>query len=288
MISALVGIAIDEGFISSEEDEITKYVPELFGSAYQNVRIKDILQMSSGAGFTEDYQDFNSDINRLGRYFALGLSLDRFAKTIRSERPAGKYHKYVSVDTQVLGMLVRNSTGMDLSEYFETRVWRKIGAAHQAYWIEDKQGMEAAFGGFNATLRDYARFGLLYLHNGKMLEEQVVPADWVYKSITPDAAHLLPGENNPYSNSNLGYGFQWWIPEGDEQEFIAIGVYNQFIYVNPSKNIVIVKHSSNLNYKKERQDTNNASIAFFRAISTAFESSEMSKARQAQGLTDSI
>ena len=187
-----------------------------------------------------------------------------------------------------LGMQVRNSTGMDLSEYFETRVWRKIGAAHQAYWIEDKQGMEAAFGGFNATLRDYARFGLLYLHNGKMLEEQVVPADWVYKSITPDAAHLLPGENNPYSNSNLGYGFQWWIPEGDEQEFIAIGVYNQFIYVNPSKNIVIVKHSSNLNYKKERQDTNNASIAFFRAISTAFESSEMSKARQAQGLTDSI
>ena len=97
-----------------------------------------------------------------------------------------------------------------------------------AYWLTDSGGIELAFGGLNATLRDYARFGLLYLHGGAWKGRQIVPAKWVKDSVTPDAPHLLPGEN-PASDFPLGYGYPWWIMDGDEGEYAAIGIYNWFI-----------------------------------------------------------
>lgn len=252
--SAAIGIAIEEGLIGSIEEPITQYVPSLAGSAYDGVRIKDILQMSSGARWNEDYSDPESDINVFGRIFALGGSMNEFAATLQREREPGTYNLYNSTDTQVLGMLLVEATGRTITDYMEEKLWHPLGMETNGYWLTDSEGMEMAFGGLNATARDYAKLGELYRLGGNWNGTQIVPADWVAASVTPDAPHLLPGEN-PASDFDLGYGYQWWVMDGDEGEYSAIGVYNQFIYVNPSRNLVIVKLSANSSYGMTNDET---------------------------------
>lgn len=274
-VSALVGIAVDEGKIDSIEDPVTKYLPDLVGSAYDGVSIKDILQMSSGARWNEDYSDPESDINRFGRIFALGGSLNAFAATLENQRPAGTYNLYNSTDTQVLGMLLVNATGETIADYMSEKLWQPLGAESQAYWLLDSEGMEMAFGGMNATARDYAKIGELYRLGGQLNGQQIVPADWVAASVTPDAPHLMPGKDNPASDFELGYGYQWWVPEGDEGEYSAIGVYNQFVFVNPTRSTVIVKLSANSEYGTSTDPSSYReieTIEFFRAINTALGS----------------
>lgn len=246
-ISALFGIAIQEGHIKSIDQKVEEYLPELIGSGYEGVKIKDVLQMSTGVGFNEDYADFNSDINRWFRSFAFGDSQDAFAATLKREKEPGTYNHYVSINTHVLGMILVKTTGKSLTEYLQEKIWQKIGMEHDAYWVADNEGMEMALGGLNATLRDYAKMGQLFLHNGNWKGEQIVPAAWVKASITPDAPHLIPGNPNS-ADSSLGYGYQWWIPESTEGEFMAIGVFHQMIYINPTTQTVIVKNSANPRY----------------------------------------
>jgi len=245
-ISALIGIAIDQGHIKSLEDEVTDYVPQLKNSAYDNVRIKDILQMSSGASWNEDYSDPNSDINRSSKIFAIGGSLDEFSASLKKELKPGSYNRYNSTDTQVLGMLLREATRTSVTKYMQEMLWHPMGAQDSGYWILDSKNMEMAYAGFNATARDYAKLGELYRLGGKINGKQIIPRDWVKASVKPDAPHLMPGDN-PLSDFPLGYGYQWWVPDlsGD---FSAIGVYNQFIYVSPKSNMVIVKLSANSIY----------------------------------------
>jgi CubicO group peptidase (beta-lactamase class C family) len=264
-ISALVGIAVEEGHIKDINQPVTDYVPALRGSGYNGVSIKNVLQMSSGIRFNEDYGDFCSDINRLGRALAFNTSLDDFvASLLRRKRTPGTFHDYVSMDTQVLGMVLRAATGETLASYLESRVWQKLGMESDAYWLIDRKRMELAFGGLNAVLRDYARFGHLYLSEGKWQGKQVVPVSWVRASVTPDAPHLQPG--NPNSSWVLGYGYQWWIPQQPDGDFLAIGVYNQFIYVDPKRKIVIAKSSAYPAYNEDGQEKELETIAVFRAI----------------------
>jgi len=266
-ISALIGIAIDQGHIKSLEDKVTDYVPQLKNSAYDNVRIKDILQMSSGASWNEDYSDPNSDINRSSKIFAIGGSLDEFSASLKKELKPGSYNRYNSTDTQVLGMLLREATRTSITKYMEEMLWHPMGAQDSGYWILDSKNMEMAYAGFNATARDYAKLGELYRLGGKINGKQIIPSDWIKASVKPDAPHLMPGDN-PLSDFPLGYGYQWWVPDlsGD---FSAIGVYNQFIYVSPKSNIVIVKLSANSIYgTSEALSTLSEleAIEFFKAI----------------------
>ena len=268
-VSALVGIALHEGKFESIQDPITRYLPELENSGYDGVRIKDILEMSSGVAFNEDYADYDSDINRFGRTIAFGGSMAKFASSLERIREPGSYHHYVSIDTQVLGMLLTRITGVSLATYLEEKIWQPIGMEHDAHWMLDSTGMEVALGGLNASLRDYARFGLLYLNLGRFRGEQIVPSQWVRRSTNPGAQHLMPGRDNPASSSTWGYGFQWWIPEPHRNDYTAAGVYNQYIYVNPAARIVIVKSSANRRYLIERQQSKDLHIAMFRAIADA-------------------
>ncbi len=266
-ISALIGIAIDQGHIKSLEDEVTDYVPQLKNSAYDNVRIKDILQMSSGASWNEDYSDPNSDINRSAKILAIGGSLDEFSASLKKELKPGSYNRYNSTDTQVLGMLLREATRTSVTKYMQEMLWHPMGAQDSGYWILDSKNMEMAYAGFNATARDYAKLGELYRLGGKINGKQIIPRDWVKASVKPDAPHLMPGDN-PLSDFPLGYGYQWWVPDlsGD---FSAIGVYNQFIYVSPKSNMVIVKLSANSIYgTSEALSTLSEleAIEFFKAI----------------------
>lgn len=266
VVSALFGIAISEGKIKSIEETVTDYLPEFKETGYDGVRIKDVLQMSSGVGFNEDYGDFNSDINVMGRYFALGMPMADFAKRLKRAREPGTYNLYVSVDTQVLGMILVQATGKSITEYMKEKLWSQIGAESNAYWIVDKSGMEFAIGGLNATARDYAKVGQLFLDSGRWQGNQVVPAAWVKASTTPDAPHGMPGNRSTGLRKD-GYGFQWWIPDGREDEFNAQGIYGQFIYIDPDKDMVIVKLSSNYHFKNDKTGYfHDHEIALYRKI----------------------
>jgi CubicO group peptidase (beta-lactamase class C family) len=266
-VSALFGIAVSEGKIRDINQKVNDYVPALAPSGYKDVRIKDVLQMSSGIGFNEDYGDFNSDINRMGRAFALNTPLEDFINSMKQVRTPGTYNLYVSMDTQVLGMIICSATGKSLSSYLEEKLWKPMGMESDALWQIDNKGMEAAFGGLNAVLRDYARFGRLYLNNGNWNGKQLIPAGWIKSSVTPDAPHLMPGlrptSHNPIG---LGYGYQWWIPTKPEGDYLAIGIYGQAIYVNPKYKIVIAKTSAYTDYNKDGDFMEEEAIEMFKAI----------------------
>jgi hypothetical protein len=260
-ISALVGIAVDKGQITSIEQAVDVYAPQLEGSGYEGVRIKDVLQMSSGIAFNEDYGDFYSDINRWGRDFAVGNSQDAFAASLNRGVKPGTKNLYVSIDTHVLSMVLNRATGQSITEYMQENLYDPAGMEHEGYWIADGANAEMALGGLNLTLRDFAKIGSMYLHGGVLNGQQIVPKAWVADSITPDGPHVQPGPD-------FGYGYQWWIPPGNEGEFMAMGVYNQYIYVNCETDTVIAKLSANPYYNDITYAPSSdwAHLALFRSI----------------------
>ena len=245
--SALFGIAMEEGHIKSVEERVDSYVPILKGSGFEGVLIRDVLEMSSGIGFDETYSDPNSDINRWWNGFMKGESQDEFAATLKNELLPGTYNRYISINTHVLGMILVKATGKSITDYMQEKLWAPLGTEYDAFWLTDAEGMEMVLGGLNATLRDYAKLGQLYLHKGRFRDKQIVPAAWIEKSVNPSAEHLQPHSKNS-SSPEFGYGYQWWIPDGEEGEIMAIGVFNQYIYINPTTKTVIVKNSANRNY----------------------------------------
>lgn len=264
VISALFGIAVSEGHIPDIEAPVTDYLPELAGSGYDGVPIEDVLQMSSGVGFDEDYGDPFSDINRMGPSMAVGSLLD-FAASLERARPPGTLQHYVSVDTQVLGSILVRATGRDLATYASQKLWKPLGMEFDAIWLVDGTGMEWAFGGLNASLRDLARFGWLYANGGRRNERQIVPEAWVKASVTPDAPHLMPGPK-PGTTNTMGYGYQWWIPADPHGDFMALGVYGQMIYVDPGARLVVVKNSVDHDFQKNDFENEQITLALCRAI----------------------
>ena len=264
-LSALFGIAVDRGEISNINAQVTDYVPELIGTGYDGATIKNVLQMSSGVGFNEDYQDFSSDINKFGRMLALGGSLDDFAASLKNERTPGTYLHYVSIDTHVLGMVLRKATGQTVADYFTQNLWSKLHPEADAYFITDSHLEPMVLGGLNMRTRDFARMGKLYKDFGRWNGEQIISEAWVKDSTTPDEDHLRPGKRDS-SETTLGYGYQWWIPENADQEFLAIGIYDQFIYVNQRADVVIVKNSAYTNFMDNDFESANETIALFREI----------------------
>ena len=271
--SMLVGAAVAEGKIVSVDDLVTRYLPEFKDTAYDGVRIKDVLQMSSGAYWREDYADLTSSIGALAATLATGDSFAAFPPTLKKrEHAPGTFNRYNSAETIVLGMLVERVTGQSLAQYTQAKLWQPLGAESNAFWIVDNKGTAMSFGGFNATARDYARLGELFRLKGKWKGKQVLPAKWVHDSVTPDAPHLMPGKR-ANSDSDMGYGYQWWVPGGKDGDFSAIGVYNQFVYVNPNSRMVIVKLSANSSYGQTNDDSSWReweTMALFRSIAKTF------------------
>jgi CubicO group peptidase (beta-lactamase class C family) len=269
-LSALVGIALNEGLIEDINDPVIKYLKDFKGTGYEGVSIKNLLQMSSGIEFNEDYGDPDSDINRYGRVTATGTSQREFAKTLKNSREPGTYNHYISLDSQMLGMLVAEVSNMSVKEYLHEKIWSKIGMQDDAFYLTDKQEVEMSLGGLNVTLRDMAKFGQLYLNNGKWNGNQIVPSEWVANSTIPLDKHVQPNAGGEFSSDAWGYGYQWWVPGPEVSDYTAHGIYNQFIYINPQSNVVIAKTSSNYNFVDERQYTKDAHIAIFRTIAESF------------------
>ncbi len=274
-LATLVGIAIEEGFIESIDLPITRYATSLKGSAYDGVSIKNVLQMSSGARWNEDYSDPKSDVHRLGAAMAGATSLATFVASIEQETEPGSLCQYNSADTQALGMMLVAATGRSIASYMQEKLCEPLGMESAGYWLVDNAGMEMVLGGLNLTARDFAKIGELYRNNGRWHGAQIVPQDWVEASIKPDAPHLQTGKVIVGGHVlPLGYGYQWWVPEGTCGEFSAIGVYNQFVYVDPSREVVIVKLSANRRYGTTTNEAENQemeTIEFLRAIARAMD-----------------
>ena len=261
-LSALMGVIVDEGTIASIDAPVTQYVPSLAGTAYDGATIKDVLQMSSGVTFDEDYLDFWSDINRMGRILALGGSMDGFAEGLtKTFAPAGQEWKYVSIDTHILGMVIRGATGKNIPDLLSEKIITPLGFEHKPTYLTDGYDVAFVLGGLNITTRDYARFGQMIAQNGKWNGQQIVPTDWIAASTEP-SANTAPGET--------GYGYQWWIPAGATQgQFMARGIYGQYIYIDQTRNVVIVLNAGDRKFREPDVDRQNEDM--FRLIAESLD-----------------
>ena len=215
--SALIGIALEEGHIASIDDSVGRYVPELKDSGYADVPIRELLQMSSGIDFSEAY-DKMSDATVLMYKLAAGGSVVDYAAALQSSGPSGEVFNYASIDTNILGMILKRTTGKNPAQYLEEKIWQEIGMESDATWGTDNAGNVLTFAYLNVTTRDYAKFGRLYLNDGMWNGKQIVPTKWVQQSRTPERDYLrLKGFYGP--DWDIGYQYQWWIPEGEDGEF---------------------------------------------------------------------
>lgn len=179
-LSALMGSLVDDGTIPDLDVPVTDYVPSLAGTAYDGATIRDVLQMSSGVTFDEDYLDYHSDINRMGRVVALGRALDDFtAGLTETDGPAGEEWQYVSIDTHVIGMVIRGATGRDIPSLLSERIIAPLGMESALYYITDGEGVAFVLGGLNMTTRDYARLGMMFLRDGAWNGQQILSTQWV-------------------------------------------------------------------------------------------------------------
>ena len=232
-LSALLGVVMQEGAIASLDDPVTKYAPKLKGSAYDGASIRNVLNMASGVTFDEDYLDYDSDINRMGRVLALGGALDDFTAGLSESFVApGEQWQYVSIDTHVIGMVIRGATGRDIAGLLAEKIVAPLGLEQAGYYVTDGDGVAFVLGGLNFTTRDYARFGQMILQNGEYGGARVVPAAWIAESTAPSA---------PTAEGKIGYGYQWWIPVGAHKgEFLGRGVYGQYLYFDQTRDLLIV------------------------------------------------
>ncbi len=269
-MSGLYGPVLETGLIKSLDDRVEQYVPNLTGTAYEGATIRNVLNMASGVTFNEDYMDFNSDINQMGRVIALGRSMDNYARGLNErDTEAGKRWQYVSIDTHVAAMVLRAATGKSLHQLFNESYSANLGFEAAPYYLTDGEDVAFALGGLNVTTRDYARFGQLFLHCGQVNGKQVIPCDWVKAS----TQHTAPS----MSERGIGYGYQWWVPmpqEGPNSgDFFAVGIYGQYVYVNPARNIVIAKNAADREFSSPMESyghSMNANIDIFRSLADYF------------------
>jgi CubicO group peptidase (beta-lactamase class C family) len=236
----LIGIAVSEGKIKSIDDPVSAYVPGLASTEYGTTAIRDLLHMSSGVAFSEVY-DGHDDIAKLGADLFGQSGKDPIASVAqfntRIAPPGTKWH-YASVETEILGLVLRAAVGTPVADYLHDRIWDPIGAEADASWAIDGTGQEITFCCLNATLRDYARLGRLLAHDGAWEGRQLIPRQWMLDATTvqPSDTYLAPGTANPY----FGYGYQVWLLPGKARRFALLGIRGQMILVDPASKLVMV------------------------------------------------
>lgn len=259
-LSALFGVVMAEGAIASLDDPVTQYAPLLAGGAYDGATIRNVLQMTSGVVFNEDYLDYDSDINRMGRVLALGGLMDDFAAGLTAtEADPGARWQYVSIDTHIVGMVIRGATGRSIPDLMSEKIMAPLGLERDAYYVTDGAGVAFVLGGLNLTTRDYARFGQMILQDGAWQGRQIVPADWIRES-TVASAPTAPGRT--------GYGYQWWMPaDATPDEFFGRGIYGQYLYIDRQKGVVIVVTAADRAFRAA--GVNETNIDMLRRIASA-------------------
>lgn len=236
--STLAGIAIKDGLIKGLDAQVVDYVPELKGSAYDGVSVRDVLMMSSGVKWNETYTDPNSDRRALLKAQISQKprsAVELMAKLPRAAEP-GTLNTYSTGETQILGEIVRGAVKKPLADYLSEKIWAPFGMETDAsWWLDSPDGVEIGGSGISATLRDYGRFGLFFMNNGVIDGKSILPEGWVKEATTPKT---LKG------GKKLDYGYMWWTawtePSIKDGAFSAIGIQGQNIYIDPAEKVVIV------------------------------------------------
>jgi hypothetical protein len=266
--SMLIGIAVDRGLIGSIDDPAVKYAPELRGSGYDGVTIRQILEMRSGVDYEERY-DFgeNPSLAALIHENAIVQNKERFAdraRTTKRKAEPGSRFNYATLDTAVLGRVLERATGQSISKFMSENLWEPAGMEREGFWIADGPpgvGRELNGMGFNATLRDFGRLGQLMLGGGRIGGRQIISEDWVRAST---AMKPFPADAYVSVGAGGGYGFQWWKVDDNPGAYAAVGLQGQFIYVHPQSRTVIVK----LSYfpPGPQEDPEKMSLAYFKTV----------------------
>ncbi len=238
--SLLVGVALERGAIASLDDPAEKYAKDLAGSPYGATTVRQLLRMSSGLVFTERY-DGQDDIARLSRASATGIPSPVSVLRSITERhaPAGDKFVYASAESDVLGRVLTGATGRTMAELTTEWLWQPMGAEHDAFWRRGADGQAQAYGGFNASLRDWGRLGLLMANDGKVGDKTVVPQDYLMAATDPSRqpAAFAPRKATPF----FGYGYQFWLFPLKTRSFAMQGIHGQAVFVQPASGIVMVQ-----------------------------------------------
>lgn len=234
--STLIGAAIKDGYIKGLDSPVTDYLPELKGTAYDGVTIGNLITMRSGVKWDENYSDPKSDVAQFSlqpkRADGMNPIEAYMAKLPRAHKPGTVFH-YDTGETDLAGILVARATKKHLADYLSEKIWTKIGTEQDAVWMLDQSGEEIGGCCLSVTLRDYARFGLFFMHGGVADGKQILPDGWVKAASSQQVMSDEPG---------LGYGYFWWIHPNGTYE--AEGIFGQSIFLDPKNEIVIVTNSA--------------------------------------------
>lgn len=259
--STLVGAAVKDGYIRSLDDKVTVYIPDLAGSAYDDVSVRQLLTMTSGVKWNEDYTDPNSDVARFNLQKPVpGEDITvSYMKTLPREAPAGSKWVYKTGETNLIGVLVSSATGKTLSDYLSEKVWKPFGMEQDGVWMLGATGHEISGCCMSASLRDYARFGQFILNGGIAGGEKILPDDWLASATTKRADIDVPGR---------GYGYQWWT--NDDGSFAAQGIFGQGIFIDPARKLVIASNG-NWPTATDPEGVGTAREAFYKTVQAAID-----------------
>lgn len=235
LTSTLAGAALKDGHIKSLQDKVTVYIPEMKGSAYDDVTVEQLLTMTSGVKWNEDYEDPKSDVALFNRHKAeAGMDVTvSYMRKLPREAPAGEKWVYKTGETNLIGVLVSEATGKKLSEYLSEKIWSKFGMEQDASWLLGATGHEISGCCIQASTRDFARFGQFILNGAIADGNTVLPEGWISKATTKQADIGDPGR---------GYGYQWWTY--DDGSYAAQGIFGQGIFIDPARKLVIASNSN--------------------------------------------
>lgn len=261
--STLVGAAIKDGYIESIDDRVSKYIPDLEGSVYDNVTIEQLLTMTSGVKWNEDYGDPQSDVALFSAHKPEpGVDVTvSYMRQLEAEAEPGTKWVYKTGETNLIGVLASSAANKPLAEYLSDKVWKPFGMEQDGTWLLGSTGHEISGCCIQAATRDYARFGLFIMGGGIAGGEQVLPDGWITQATTKQADIGAPGH---------GYGYQWWTL--DDGAYIAQGIFGQGIFIDPKRNLVI---ASNGNWPQatDRQGGTQGKerLAFYRQVQAAID-----------------
>lgn len=240
-VSTLVGAAIKDGFIGSVNDPVTKYLPQLAGTAYEGVSIRDVLMMASGVKWDETYTNPSSDRRKLLEIQVAsnkpGAIFD-LMKSLRRAHHPGTVFNYNTGETVLVGEILQAATKMPLSDYLSQKIWYPLGMEADAlWWLDSPNGHEVGGSGVLARLRDFGRFGVFILNGAQIHGRKLVPDGWLAEATT---AKPLNGLSGPF-----GYGYQWWPIKAEagsvhEGAFMGRGIQGQYLYINPAQNVAAI------------------------------------------------
>ncbi|MFT4242980.1 MAG: serine hydrolase [Acidovorax sp.] len=260
--STLVGAALKDGLIKSMDDKVSDYLPDMKGSAYDDVSVRQLLTMTSGVQWNEDYGDPQSDVARFNNHQPEpGVeALVSYMRRLPRAAPAGTRWNYSTGETNLIGLVLGAAVQKPLTQYLQEKIWQPAGMEQQATWLLSKTGKEISGCCVQAAPRDYARLGQFILEGAQVHGQSILPAGWLQQATHKQADIGMPGR---------GYGYQWWTY--DSGSFAARGIFGQGIFIDPARQLVIV---SNASWHKASAANNPSAAAredFYQAVQKAVD-----------------